>query len=375
MPMKTSIIDGSSNRVADAIIQYAEQEAQLYISNPLEGRRDLRDIELKLQYYNNVYNRFRRNATSDEKVSLHFMRHEMGKMRARLNPTMLNQILYSPVGNRIRNFINGNNLLYAKLNKKIKEIRADLVKEHNLQALSSSVKQAGFKIEIEGALKKMIDQDFPASHIRYADVHYPKTDFVLHFQKVPDTDLYYFEKFDAISRPTLESLLSNDPSCRRHTFSLLDQTLFTAGEAANLLNGKCVCKNMEGKESWLMLDATNQNQQQPFKRISFNLEKALDRLPINLNSSQYQALLQTLKAGNSKEVSININNNPVKYIIEAAPNRKTIDVLDRNGQLVDINKILSGASDNLTRLVMEKVNHQQQDIDLDASNKRRVKVR
>jgi hypothetical protein len=376
MPMKTSISDGTSNRVADAIFLYAEQEAQLYISNPLEGRYDLHAVDLKLQYLTSVYNTFRKNPTPDEKHSLRYLRHEIAKMRTRLKPTTLNKVFYSRIANSIRNFMNGYNLIYAKHNKAIKKLQQDIIQAHNLHNLSASMKKAGFNIEVEGTLKKLIDHDLPVFHIRYADPHYLKADFVLHFKKIPQTDLYYFEKFEAISRPTLDSLLKNDPSCIRYTFSLQDQMRFSAGEACNLVNGKCVCKLADGKETWLLLDTANLYSQHSLKSIPFNLEKTLQKLPLKLNSSQYQALLQTLKTGNGKEVNFSINNNTVKYTVEAAPLRKTIDVLDKNDQLVDISKILNGHSNKLTQQVMEKINQQSsEEIDLGEVSKAKVRIR
>lgn len=376
--MKDYTNNGYSNRVADAIYLYAEQDAQLMISNPMGGRSSLHDIELKLEYYSDIYNKYRRRPNADEKLSLRYVRHEIAMMKARLNPTILNQILYSNVADSIGSFINGNRQFYKNHNSTIKDIQRDLIQEHNLQALSTSMKKAGFSFQIEGKLKKMIEQDLPQFHIRDYDIHYPKADFVLHFKKFPGTDVYYFEKFDAVSRPSLDSVLSNDPSCRRHTFSLHDKMRFTANEAANLVNGKSVCKNIDGKETWLLLNATSNYRQQPFETISFNLEKAMERLPIKQkeNPSQYQSLLQTLKAGNSKEVIFTINGNSVKYIIDAAPSRKMIDVLDKNDRLVDISRLLNGQKSGLTNQVIETIKQLENAvIDLGEAPKSKVSIR
>lgn len=377
MPLQDHINDDYTNRVADAIYLYTEQETQLRISNPLESRYDSRSLSLKLQYYNSIHNTFRKHANPYEKLSLRFMRHEIAKMKARLNPTTLNKILYSPIANRIRNFINGNNLAYARHNNTITSIERELIHAHNLQTLTASMKKGGFNFEIEGTLKKMIDQDLPEFHIRYADIHYKKADFVLHFKKIPRTDLYYFEKFDAVSRPTLDALLNNDASCTRHTFYLQDKMRFSAGEATALVNGKCVCKDTDGKETWLMLDAISPNKQSPFNKVSFDLEKALADLPIKQreNPAQYQAILQALKGGNQKEVTLIINGQALKYGIEAAPTRKTIDIMNKDNQLLDKSKILSGTTSGTTRQLMENIRLQDDVvIDLDQTPKRKKKM-
>lgn len=375
--MKNPTNNGYSNRVVDAICFYAEQEAQFMINNPLESRYNLQEVTYKLQYYGSIYNKIQKTANADEKLSLRYLRHEIAKMNARLNPTFLNRMLYSTIANAIRNFVNGNNLLYARLDNNIKDIQRNLIQEHNLNALSAAMKKAGFKSEIEGALRKMIDHDLPQFHIRYSDVHYPKTDFVLHFQKAPNTDLYYFDKFEAISRPSLDALLNDDPSCRRHTFSLLDKMDFTGGEAANLVNGKCVCKNINGKETWLFLDATTPNRQHAIKPISFNLEKTMERLPIKEkeNPSQYQALLQALKAGNSKEVTFIINGSSVKYTIDVAPSRKMIDVLDKNGRLVDLDRLKKSPGTEQAHQLIQKIKQLENEvIDLGEAPKSKLRV-
>lgn len=366
-----------SNRVADAIYLYAEQDAQLIISNPAGSRKSRDDIELKLRYYRDVLKKFRKKPSPEEKKSLRFIRHEIGNMKARLKPNLLNRILRSKPGNAIRNFLRGNRKLVKSYNDAIKNVHRELIQEHNFDSLSTAMKKNGFNFQMEGTLKKMIAQDLPQFHVRYYDIHHPKTDFVLHFKKIPETDLYYFEKFDAVSRPTLDAILSNDPSCKRHTFSLSDNMRFTAGEAANLVNGKCVCKKVGNKENWVHLNSNSLSHQMNITTIAFNLEKALEKLPIKQkeNSAQYQMLLQTLKAGNSKEATLMINDTPVKYRLEAAPLRKTVDVLDKNDQLIDVIRLLNGQKSDLTAQLVNKIKQQEDEvIDLGQAVKRGVRI-
>lgn len=367
----------STNRITDAIYMYAEQETQSFISNPLASRNLNENILLKLQYYNGIYNAYRKTADREEKRSLRYIKHEVDKMSAKLHPTTINRILYSEIFNSLRNFINGNNIAYKLHNEAIKRIETDLIEQHNIRNLSHEMKKNGFKLELEGTMTKLIKQNLPQFHVRYTDIQNSDADFVLHFKKLPNTNIYYFEKFDAISRPSLDALLNNDPSCTRYTFELTAKIKFNAKEASNLVNGRAVCKSIDDKDTWLMIDASRSSHQIPFKQISFDLEKALGKLPIKQldNTAQSRSLVEALRCGSHKEVTFTLNGQQVKYNIQAAPLQKGISIIDNQNRLVDSAKLLTGKMQGLTAKLLTKNNQQEDIIDLGQQHRQNRKSR
>jgi hypothetical protein len=102
------------------------------------------------------------------------------------------------------------------------------------------------------------------------------------------------------------------------------------------------------------------------RHTSFNIEKELAKLPLAIksDSAQYDSLLESLKSGKSKEVTFLINDKPVKYTLEASPHRNTIDVLYKNGDLVDIDKLFSCQINQVARQIIENQQQKEELIDM-----------
>jgi hypothetical protein len=102
----------------------------------------------------------------------------MAKIKAVLEPTALRRMLYNRPMNVVRNFMNGNNLWYRELNRETQAIQKDILFAHNLETLKASMKSAGFSLNMDNVLERMLKQNFPSFHIRYADpLHQKDTDF------------------------------------------------------------------------------------------------------------------------------------------------------------------------------------------------------
>lgn len=365
--MKRGIYDntGYSNRVLDALRVYAEQDAQLKIANPRAHSSDRAALQLKYLHYRNIYKAFKKGANREEKKTLRYVRHERKKLRAKLRPNLFRRVRYSRIVDVTTGFLIGRYGMYKWHNQTLQNDQKDLLRSHNLSNLQDNIKKAGFNNSMEGPLQKMIDLNLPEFHLRYNDpLHCKNTDYVLHFKKIPQSDIYYFEKFDATARPTLQSVLKNDSSSVRQSFSLLDNMNVTAREAANLVNGRAINKEINGKESWLYLDVTRRNdlQNHPYMEYAFDLEKALSKLPIKQMETpgQRSTLLQELKAGNSREVTITRNGQPIKYTIEAAPSIKSLNIFDSQNRLQDTGAIIGDsrnkAKEKLTKMLVEQDN-------------------
>jgi hypothetical protein len=356
---------GYSNRALDALRVYAEQDAQLKIANPRGHLTDRSALQLKYLHYTNIYRAFKKGANREEKKTLRYIQHERAKLRTKLRPNLVRRVRYSRIVDVMAGFLIGRYSMYKWHNETLQNDQKDLLRTHNLINLQDSIKKAGFNISTEGPLKKMIDLNLPEFHLRYNDpLHCKNTDYVLHFKKIPGSDIYYFDKFDAAARPTLQSVLNNDSSSLRQSFSLFDSMNITAREAANLVNGRPISKEMNGKETWLYLDIARRNdlQNYPYKTFTFDLEKALAKLPIKQyeNPGQRSTLLQELKAGNSREVTMTRNGQSIKYTIEAAPNIKTVNIFDSYKRLQDNGAIIGDsrnkAKQKLTEAIVEQDN-------------------
>jgi hypothetical protein len=366
-------ISPGSNRVAGAIYFYAEQEAQQLASNMGLTRFDPRNIALKLDYYRQVRQKYRktRPLTRDEKKSLRYTRKETRRLKAQLKPSTWKRFWHHRVTSTVRHYLAGNRRLYKKHDDAIKQIQKDYFQEHNLHALTESMKKAGFKFEIEGPLKKLIAQDLPRFHLRYADIHHRNADFILHFNKVPGSSIYYLEKFEASARPDLDTVLRNQSSRTWTKFSTNGDTSFSAREAHSLVTGKSICKKINGKEAWLTLENTGVNQPGAFKQVNFDLQKVMRKLPIKGldNPKQYKAIEEALKLGLNKEVTLLLNKEEIKCNLLAAPNRKAIDVLDSNNRLIDLGTLPGGHLNEVTRAIVQKINQADNVIELYPSTK------
>jgi hypothetical protein len=348
----------NSNRVAEAIFLYAEQETQLKISNPIESRRDNYDVELKINYYKSILREYRKTKDRLEKNALRYVRHEIRRLQGQLKPNLFNRIYYSDIAELLKTWMRGEKDPVSYYQKAIREMERERIQNYNVQSLSTQLKKAGFNLEMEGALKRMVAQNFQQFHLRYADVENPNAHYVVHFEKIPQTNLYYFKKFEAVSRPSLEALLNNDINCQRQTFFVHDEYKVNASEAAALVNGRSVCKTIDGEQQWLMLDRVSMRNDQ-YLTMRFDLEKALLNLPIKEreNPAKYQTIISALQKGQRKEVTLLINNNSMKFALQAEPRRKAVDVLDQNNRWVDWERLLNLRE--TTKAVFQKVNDQE----------------
>lgn len=348
----------NQNRVAEAIFLYAEEENKLKINNPLESKQNEYNIRLKLDYYQGIAKEYRKTKNKLEISSLLFVRHEIRKLKAKLKPTLFNRLYYSDISEIFKNWIRGKGDPVSYYQKATITLDKQLTQNHNLQFLSSELKKVGFNSEMEANLKRMINQNLPEFHLRYADVENRNAHYVLHFKKIPQTDLYYFEKFDAIARPSLDSLLTGSVNCPRQSFYVHDALKINAGEADRLVNGKAVYRRINGKDEWLMKDTLAMKDQ--LKIIEFDLEGALNHLPIKERNepNKYQAIVASLKNGKTKEATLLINDIPVKYHLEAVPDKNTVYVLDQDKRLVNMEGLLT--PQQKATIVWKVVNEQDQ---------------
>lgn len=212
----------------------------------------------------------------------------------------------------------------------------------NLEYLQTNLKYFGFGDKLNEALEKNIKDEKVEFQLKVEIPHFSnKMDYTLHFKKSSQSDMYFFNRYDAAlqnGKPELDKMQG---------FYVNKGHGITAKEAFNLLEGRSVFKEMVNKDgekynAWLKLDFENSDQHGNYKikqfsdQYGFNLEKTLANFPIKELSDpeQKKQLLSSLEKGNVQQVSVKKDDKEAKYYIEAVPQFKNINVYDQKMQMV-----------------------------------------
>lgn len=330
------------NRILNAVILHTEQEAQYRVDNPASHRKDPYNLNLQKKHYEAVLleSRNMKKLTPEERNALRYVRHEIRRLNAQLEPNLWKTILYNDLINRMFNFLLGRQANYSNHGQILKSYEKATVLETNFTNIQKSMRDLGFQGNIEQILKKWMASNLSEFSLRHTEPNSPKTEFVLHFKKLPGTDAYYFNNFDAISRPTPESILKNDPNNPRMNFSIIGGIQFTAQEAAQLTNGRPIQKDVNGEKMWYTQDATSPN---GLRQKSFDLEGALSEWKIKemQNPSERKVLLNALTSGNQKPVTLLLpNGHEQKVYVKVAWNVDQLAFSNKEGQFVDAHNLV-----------------------------------
>jgi hypothetical protein len=334
MPTNNQHLD----RVLDTLLMQAEQEAAQRTRNPTLGREDPYLLSLREAQYQSILNGYarRKDLSREESQGLTYVRSEIRRLNSRLNPTFFSRIRYSRSVNWLANWIRGRAALVDGYNRRLQDEDRRTVQGLNVQRLTEEMKKAGFKISLEGPLKRAIAQDRPAFYLPYAASDDAKTDYVLRFKKLPGTDTYYLDNFDAATKPTPQEVLRGIPIIRQN-FSLVDDYPLSAHEAASVIRQMPVARNIEGEEKWLVSAADGER-----AWVNFDLQKELRHYPISelREPAREQALLTALRSGNTRDVTFTHENGQTRQLhVQVDPSARELFFKDQNGNLVDANRL------------------------------------
>ena len=320
-------VDPQSDRILDALLMQAGQEAIQRTRNPGMRSDDPYLLDLRRRQYESILEGYsnRRDLSREERQSLVYVR---SRLRRR----------YWPPIEGLLNWLRGHAALIDGINRRLQQEAQKVTREQNIQCLGQELKKAGFTVSMEGPLKRAIAQDRPYFYLPYAASDDARTEYNLFFKKLPGTDTYYLEGFDAAAKATVaEALRANSPSRPQH-FSGIEDPSFSAKEAASLVHQIPVAKTIDGQERWATLDAQgNRNW------IIFNLEQQLNRYPIKdmEDPARRNALLNSLRTGATRETTLIIRDDqPQKLKIQVDPFAESLLFKDSNGQLVDPRRLL-----------------------------------
>lgn len=168
-----------------------------------------------------------------------------------------------------------------------------------------------------------------------------KVDYKLDFKKSDQTDMYFFNRYQA-------TLKGEDPSQdKSQTFYVTKNSGMTAKEAYNLLSGRSVNKDLTNKEgqpfnAWLQLDFKEKDKNDNFKvkqyhsGYGYDLEAVLNRYPIKelSNDDEKLKIMKSLEKGNVHQVTFLREGKEDKMHIEANPQFKTLNLYDAKMQKV-----------------------------------------
>ncbi|GGH59740.1 hypothetical protein HNQ91_000698 [Filimonas zeae] len=331
--------EAPENRVSNALKSYAAEETQLIIANPLTAANDADAVTLRLNHYSSLLNRFRHDATADEKLSLKFVEHQIKNLQAQLNPTPFKKLLYSKAGNAIRNFVTGNNLLFNKQARILDSIQKELIQNHNVKALKSSIAAKGFSMNMESQLEANLQLNLPEFHMNYLDMKNHNTLYHLHCKKIPNTNLYYFEKFEARANPSLEDLLSgNVPSVAKQSFDATRTNGINAGEAARLVHDKHIVKDNQ----CLYLEKTAAGRQPELVATDFNPDAELKKIKLpSLEPKEYHKLKAALQKGEAYQLPLELpGKGTIDCTVQYNPRNthNKISVTDSAGTFINMNR-------------------------------------
>lgn len=289
----------------DLVRFYAEQEGAHKVRSPLAHKDDPTALQYLKSQYEHILTRLRKmpRLTTDERKTRSYLRHEVRRMRAKLDPSWARSIVHFRPVNWLLNTLLGRQTNYAQHQKVITAYTKNTAIEYNVAQVHQQMAEAGFTGQIEKALSKLMEHELPAFSLRYVQPDAPNADFMLHFTRIPGRDIYYFKGFDVTARPDLQSVIANDPATPKMTFPISKDLAFSAQEAANLAHGRPVQKEIQGKSVWFMQDHSGipALQQRPF-----DLEEALGawNLKEARNRSDRAQLIQTLKTGGKATVTL-----------------------------------------------------------------------
>lgn len=210
--------------------------------------------------------------------------------------------------------------------------------QENLNYLKENLKYMGFGDKMNDNLEHNIRQGFPEFVLKMdSEFNKSKLESTLHFSKSKETDMYFFNRHDAV--------LKNDVGTLEQTFYVNKGHGVTLKEAFNLLEGRAVYKELTPKEgeryhAWLQLDFKQKEENGNFKTKQFhenygyNLMETLQKFPIKelMDEQKSERLMSSLQKGNLQSVSIEVEGKDQQFFIQANPQYKTLTIYD-NGAL------------------------------------------
>lgn len=218
--------------------------------------------------------------------------------------------------------------------------------EKNYEYLSEQLMRTGFGDTLNDELRKNMEKQNADFTLNLQQAYgTDKVSATLHFKKSPESDMYFFNKYD------LQLKKEEQENTINQTF--YPNKNITLKEGYNLLDGRAVHKILTSKEdekyaAWLQLDFTKNTQsgnyefKQFHQNYGFDLEKTLSKYPIKeLGNEKYkEALIRSLERGNLQSATFQINGKEEKIYIAPNLTFKTLNAYSSGMQKISVNELI-----------------------------------
>lgn len=182
--------------------------------------------------------------------------------------------------------------------------------EKNFDYLKDNIRNHGFGENLATALEQQLRKgQTEFSLVHKTEVNKREMEATLYFKKSPDTDMYFFNKYDTRLKNEKDETLAQ-------TFYLNKGWGVTLKEAYNLLNGRAVHKELADKQgekyqAWIQLDFSvkdkhgNYERKQYHHNYGYDLKEALSYYPVKemLKEDAAKMLVKSLERGNIQQVT------------------------------------------------------------------------
>lgn len=326
------------DRVMDVVLMQAGQEATQRANNPVLRRDDPHLLGLRRDQYRSALDKYAKakDLSRDERQGIVYLRAQVQQLDARLRPTRLNRLRYARPVNWLISWFNGRAALMDGYNQRIHIEDRQIIQQRSFVILERELRKAGFTESMEGPLRRAIAQDRTSFYLPYPASDDDKSAYTLFFNKLPDTDIYYVEKFHAETKPTPKEILQG-ASIIRADFSMIDEPSFTRQETDRLIHQSPVARMIDNKEQWATIGIDG--------RISwrkFDLARELQRYEIEERKSpvQWEAVKIALRNGLTKEVTlVNKEGEGQKLSVAVGSALQGLLFKDKEKRLVDIKRL------------------------------------
>jgi hypothetical protein len=217
--------------------------------------------------------------------------------------------------------------------------------EKNFEYLKDNIRNHGFGDTLVPELENQLRKGQTEFTLPFkTEVNKREIEATLYLKKSPDSDMYFFNKYDTRMKNEKDETLSQ-------TFYLNKGWGVTLKEAYNLLNGRAVHKELTDKQgekyqAWIQLDFSvkdkngNYERKQYHQNYGYDLKEALSFYPVKemMKEDSAKMLLKSLERGNVQQVTLEISGKEQKVFLEANPQYKTITVYSTKMQRLDQDK-------------------------------------
>lgn len=332
------------NRVASGLQSWKQKELRFSEIFSPSILKDKAFLEQKLSFYDHLQKSYGKSADPEEKLTLQILARHSSQLRKELYPNLLQRVLKKVI---------------QSLKAQSQQRKEQRKTQGNLSALSATVTKAGFG-NITSELSKQLQKD--QQHFELPVSHYvnrsQKMDYNLSFSK-DENGMFQLTKYQA----ALQNENSKEP-IRRQTFPADISTR----QAKNLLEGRAIYQQRNDQHGitntgkWIQLDfndkdAVGNHRLKEFaQEFNYDIQKELSKLNLKETGSEngYTQLVEDLKNGSKRWITIDSGGQKTKVSIEANPQFKTLNIYDQNNQRITSAQALNGSKKTLSTEANQK---------------------